>query len=80
MEIIREVGSKGQVVIPKDIRKLLGIKEKDKIIFEIKNNEVKIKKDNPQEFLDNFFSIIKKKKSITLDDIKRIEDESYDIY
>ena len=43
MEFVREVGDKGQVVIPKDIRILLGIKERSRIVFEISNKEVKIK-------------------------------------
>ena len=82
MEIIKEIGKKGQVVIPKDIRESLGLREKDKIVFEISNNEVKIKsKENPEEFIKKFFSLskIKRKKSLTPEEIDKIMDESYDL-
>ena len=38
MIIKREISEKGQIVIPKDIREYLGLKEREKVIFEIKNN------------------------------------------
>ncbi|MEK6896501.1 MAG: AbrB/MazE/SpoVT family DNA-binding domain-containing protein [Nanoarchaeota archaeon] len=80
MEIVREVGKKGQVVIPKDIRLLLGIREKQQIVFEVKNNEVRIKpQQNPKEWLKNFLKYRKKGKELTLGELRRIEEESYDL-
>lgn len=79
MIIKRPIGEKGQVVIPNDIRKMLNLQKGNQVIFEIENEEIKIKKENPREFLDNFFKIIKKKKKITLRELKKIEDESYDL-
>ena len=82
MEIIREIGEKGQVVIPKDIREMLRIKDNDKIIFKVKESEVIIKRkdENVDKFLEEFFTIARTKgKDLTLKDLKKIEDESYDL-
>jgi len=80
MIIRREIGEKGQVVIPKDIRELLSLRARSKIIFEIENNEVKLKSEQtPEEFLKDFLNVPKLKKNITLEDLKKIEDESYDL-
>lgn len=78
----REIGKKGQVVIPKDIRQLLGLeKENSKVIFEVEDNEVKLKrKDDPKKILQKFFTIARTRgKDLTLKDLKKIEEESYDI-
>lgn len=80
MRFVREIGEKGQVVIPKDIRELLGVRPKQKIVFEIENAEVKIKpEDNVDKFLKEFFKYKKKGRSLTLKDLKKLEDESYDL-
>ncbi len=46
MIIRKELGSRGRIVIPKEIRKFLNfnLKRKEKIIFEVKENEVILKK------------------------------------
>ncbi len=80
MIIKRQLGEKGQVVIPKDIRDALGLREGGEVIFEVVNNEVKIKKEEKiEEFLQEFFSIARLKKNLTLVDLKKIEEESYDL-
>ena len=80
MRFVRQMGEKGQVVIPKDIRQLLGLKFKQNVVFEINNEEVRIKTEqNPEEFLEDFLNIPKLKRPLTLKDLKKIEDESYDL-
>jgi len=83
MIIKRTIGEKGQVVIPKDIRELLGLKRGNDVVFEVKDNEVVIKqeeKESPEEILKRFFTRSRTKgKDLTLEDLRRIEDESYDI-
>ena len=39
-----KVSQKGQVVIPIQIRKTLGLKKGSKVLFELKNGEITIKK------------------------------------
>ena len=80
MRFTREIGEKGQVVIPKDIRVLLGVRPRQKIVFEVLDNEIKIKQEEDSEkFLKEFLSLPKLKKHVTLKDLKKLEEESYDL-
>ncbi len=82
MILKRPLGEKGQVVIPKDVRELLGLKKGTEVIFEVKDKEVTIKterKKNSEEILKRFFNTIKKKKHLTLEEIRKTEEESYDL-
>lgn len=78
MIIKREIGEKGQVVIPKDLRNLLGLKKGGKIIFEIKDKEIRIKSEqNPVEFVNDFLNVPKLKKRLNQKEIKNIMLEQY---
>jgi len=44
MAVIARVSKRYQVVIPKEVRKKLGIKEGDKVVFEIEGDEIRIRK------------------------------------
>jgi bifunctional DNA-binding transcriptional regulator/antitoxin component of YhaV-PrlF toxin-antitoxin module len=87
MRFVRQIGEKGQVVIPKDIRGLLGVRPRQKIVFEIaefgkKNQEIKIKaqKSDVDKDIEEFFTIARTKgKDLTSEELKKIEDESYDL-
>mgnify|MGYP001619428923 CR=1 len=80
MIIRRQLGEKGQVVIPKDIRDMLRLREGEEVVFEVVNNEVKIKPEqDPEEFLEDFLNVPKPKKNLTLKDLREIEEESYDL-
>ena len=80
MIIKRQLGERGQVVIPKDIRQMLGLHSGESVVFEVKNDDVRMKKEEDvKEFLKRFFSIARSKKSLTLKDLKKIEEESYDL-
>ncbi|MEK6934055.1 MAG: AbrB/MazE/SpoVT family DNA-binding domain-containing protein [Nanoarchaeota archaeon] len=81
MEIVREMKPKGIIVIPKDIREMIRLREKDKITFTVRDDEIIIKKQqNPKIWLNDFFNAPKKRrKSLTLKELKKIEDESYDL-
>lgn len=81
MIIKREIGEKGRIVIPVDIRNMLGLRTRSKVIFEVENNEVKLKPDqDTEEFLNEFLSIARtNKKDLKLKDLNKLEDESYDL-
>ncbi len=44
MSLIARVSRRYQVVIPRDVRKKLGIKEGDRVVFEIEGDEIRIRK------------------------------------
>ena len=44
MGAVARVSRRYQVVIPKEIRKALGIKEGDRVLFEIEGDEIRIRK------------------------------------
>ena len=78
--MVRELGSKGQVVIPNDVRKMLGLQEGTRIVFTVDNEEIKIKKEqNVDDFLKEFFDTPKLKKSLTARELKEMYEESYDL-
>jgi AbrB family looped-hinge helix DNA binding protein len=81
IKLKRKLGEKGQIVIPKDIRNQLNLKPGENVVFEMKENEIIIKtEDGVDEFLHDLFSVARtNKKDLTLEDIKRIEEESYDL-
>ncbi len=80
MIIKRELGEKGQVVIPKDIREMLKLKKGEKIIFEIEEDEILIKKEqDPEEFLRDFLNVPGKLKRIPkIREIKKTILEQYE--
>lgn len=80
MIVKRQLGEKGQVVIPRDIRQILGLRSRENVVFEVRSNDVIIKKDEDvKDFLKKFFSIARSEKNLTLKDLKMIEEESYDL-
>lgn len=79
MKIRREIGEKGQVVIPKDIREFLGLKSKEKVFFEVRNDEVILKKEqDPKEFLKDFLDVSEKKGKGSIREIKKLIENQYE--
>jgi len=77
MIIRREIGEKGQVVIPKDIREFLGLGIKEDVVFEVRGNEVVLKKEQvAEEFLKDFLNVPKIKRGKKI--IKEMILEQYD--
>ena len=80
MELIRELKPKGIVIIPKDIREQAKFRERDKLAIRVHNGEVIIRKQqDPKEWLKSVLKYRKKGKEMTLEELKKIEDESYDL-
>jgi AbrB family looped-hinge helix DNA binding protein len=78
MIIKRELGEKGQVVIPKDIRDFLNLKIKGNIIFEIRDNEVILKpEDDPEKIINDYCNVPGKKIRTSPSEIRKIIMEKY---
>ena len=79
MKIKREIGEKGQIVIPKDIRDNLGLNIGVNITFEVEDDKVIIKKEkDPNDFLKDFLNVPKVKRKLSIKDLKKAYEEQYD--
>ncbi|MBS7623051.1 AbrB/MazE/SpoVT family DNA-binding domain-containing protein [Candidatus Bathyarchaeota archaeon] len=77
MILKRKIGSKGQVVIPKDVRQYVGVEPGSEVIFEVRGGEVVLKPSRaPDDIVNEYLSIVtsKLKSRIQLDQI--IEEEA----
>jgi len=79
MIIRRIIGEKGQVVIPRDIREMMGLREGGEVVFEISGEGVKIRaENNAEEIVEEFFNTPKLKKKLSARELKSIIYEQYD--
>ncbi len=81
MEIIRQLKHKGIIVIPMDIRRQINLEEGDAVSFKTEGEKIIIekKKHDVEAFLNHFLRYRKRGKSMRLKELKRIEEESYDL-
>ncbi len=81
MIIKRLIGEKGQIVIPIDARKQFNLNKGKTVQIEITKEDIRIKPEQDKmRLLKEFFVQAKtKSKDITLEELKKIEDESYDL-
>jgi len=76
MMLKRTVGHKGQVVIPRDIRKHLGVEQGSEVIFEVRENEVVMKPGRaPSDAVEEYTSIVTSKLKSRIELEKIIEEE-----
>lgn len=74
-----KIGPKGQIVIPKDIRDKLGIKEFSEVLVDLRGSEVVISRSAPLSVsYTDFFTSTYAKKLKQRVDIKKILDEEYE--
>ncbi len=74
-----KIGPKGQIVIPKDIRDKLGIKEFSEVLVDLRGSEVVISRSAPLSVsYTDFFTSTYAKKLKQKVDIKKILDEEYE--
>ncbi|MBE8538723.1 AbrB/MazE/SpoVT family DNA-binding domain-containing protein [Geoglobus acetivorans] len=58
----RTVGKKGQVTIPKEIRDRFGLKEGEKVIFEVKGDEIVMRPERSRrDYVEELSSVVRKK-------------------
>lgn len=79
MEIKREIGEKGQVVVPKNIRDLLGLKKGQKVVFQVKGEEVFMRPEQEAEdFVKDFLDVPGKEKKGSVKEIKSLLEDRYE--
>ncbi len=58
----RTVGKKGQVTIPKEIREKFGLKEGERVVFEIRGGEIVMRPEKSgEDYVEELTSVVKKK-------------------
>ncbi len=71
--LIREVYKKGQIVIPKNIREMFGIKPKTKMVFEVEDDKIILRKVG--SVIDDFQRIAESGLSISKIDVDKEYEE-----
>ena len=75
----RKLGTRGQVVIPKEIREKLSLTEGSALNFELTGDTILVRPEpSPEEVVERFLSV-KGKKLRKLADWKSILDEEYKV-
>lgn len=73
MRLRAKVGPKGQAVIPKEIRDILGISPGDDVIFEVGNREATIRPAGRNSSVSELTEIVSRQKKLSKDiDVKKI--------
>jgi len=73
MGLKSKVGPKGQAVIPKEVRDILGIVPGDEVVFEISDNEARIKPAGKRSSVSDLTEIVPKRDKLSKDiDVKKL--------
>jgi antitoxin PrlF len=73
-EHIRTVTTKGQVTIPSEIRRLLGVKPQDKIVFQVRNGRVELR-PVAMTLTEACGAVRPLERPMSLDEMRRVVDE-----
>lgn len=79
MEFERKVGPKGQVVIPKEIRRITGITPNSKVLISVEDKSIIIKpeiKEPIWQFMRKFAK--EHGKQLSIKEIKKMKEEEYE--
>jgi AbrB family looped-hinge helix DNA binding protein len=73
MRLKARTSTKGQVVIPKEVRDLLGIAPGDEVVFELGDNEARIRPAGRGSGLSELTEIVPRRDKLSRDlDIKKV--------
>jgi len=77
MKILRKIGPKGQIVIPKIVRDCIGIKPGDTVVIEVREGKIIITPGTGlREFVESFCSVVKENVAEKIDLKRLIESET----
>ncbi|MEK6874320.1 MAG: AbrB/MazE/SpoVT family DNA-binding domain-containing protein [Nanoarchaeota archaeon] len=78
MQIQRTVGQKGQVVLPKDIRRHFNLRTGSQVMFTVQDGNIILKPQvDPRKFLEEFYTAGNGIKKRTVQEWKKIIEEQY---
>ncbi|MEK6960881.1 MAG: AbrB/MazE/SpoVT family DNA-binding domain-containing protein [Nanoarchaeota archaeon] len=61
LKLVATVGDKGQVVIPKSVRDLMGISPRSEVFFSVDDDKVVLEKKPGRQVYDEFITAVKDK-------------------
>jgi len=67
MRLKAKVGPKGQAVIPKEVRDILGIAPGDEVVFEVGDREAKIKPASTRSGVSELAEIVPRQEKLSKD-------------
>jgi len=68
-----KVGPKGQAVIPKEVREILGIAPGDEVVFEVGEKEARIRPAGRRSSVSEFTEIVPQRDKLSKDiDVKKL--------
>ena len=65
------ITQKGQVTIPKDIRKKLDVKQGDEVVFEVEHGKIVVRKKEKKPQIRKYIGYLKDKEGQSVDEIIR---------
>ncbi|MBI4454819.1 MAG: AbrB/MazE/SpoVT family DNA-binding domain-containing protein [Acidobacteria bacterium] len=79
--LLRAIGEKGQVVVPKDIRDHLHLKPGSTVVFEVRGDGVILRPEKTgKEFVDQFCTTRRKlRKPVSIKQIKKTIEEQHGV-
>ena len=79
LSIQRSIGPKGQIVLPKDIRKQFNLNPGSQVVFSVRDDEIVIKPAvDPVTFVEEFIQGGKGLKLMSVKEMKKILEEEYE--
>jgi AbrB family looped-hinge helix DNA binding protein len=73
MRLKSKVGPKGQAVIPKEVRDILGIAPGDEVVFEIGDKEARVKPAKGRSTVSELVAIVPRRSKLSKDiDVKKL--------
>lgn len=76
-EFLSSVSPKGQITLPMEVRRRLGIKPKDQVAIDLEQDSVRIRPTKRQSFLDSYQAIPALPRHLSVEEMTEIAAEEH---
>ncbi|MCL4543761.1 MAG: AbrB/MazE/SpoVT family DNA-binding domain-containing protein [Chloroflexi bacterium] len=76
-EFLSSVSPKGQITLPVEVRRRLGIKPKDQVVIDLEQDSVRIRPAPRQSFLDSYRTIPALPRRLSVEEMTEIAAEEH---
>ncbi len=78
LELKRKIGPKGQIVLPKDVRKQFNLHTGSEVTFRVEDSKIVLQPlFNTRDYVEDFCSLGKGLKKLTMKELKNLQEEQY---